>query len=62
MCSGPPRPLLLASPSGAVCPGLELNIHLAASSANRLIRNLGLNQIPSSNTAITKDTAAEQTE
>lgn len=51
-----------ASPSGVIFPGLELNIHLPASSTDWLIPNLCLNQIPSSNTAVTKDTAAEQAE
>ena len=44
MCSWPPGPLFLASPSGAVFPALELNIHLPASSTNWLIPNLCLNQ------------------
>lgn len=52
MCPWPPGVLLL----------LFLNIHLSASSTNRLIPNVCLNQTPSSSTVITKDTAAEQAE
>lgn len=50
MSSWSPGPLLLASPSGVIFPGLELNIHLPTSSTNWLIPNLCLNQISSSNT------------